>query len=82
MAVDSWYFSYLKVPTINGKKPLKFAVRSWNSWPNLLYKEPRKGTHSQDIIHKLCFLLLILKILQEHFLKPDNKQSVCVGQAD
>lgn len=44
--------SYLKVPTINGKKTLELAVRSWNSRPNLLHKKPEESTHAEnEILH-------------------------------
>lgn len=35
-----WPFFYLEVPTINSEKTFEFAIRSWNSGPNLLQEEP------------------------------------------
>lgn len=54
--------SYLEIPTINSEETLEFAVRDWDSWPNLPTKEPERTCIEAD-----CFDVLIIK---------DNKHSL------
>lgn len=74
MGADSESYSHLKVPTINSKKSLELAVRSWNSRPNLFYKKSEKSTDSEKYtvtLHVLCFSVF-----------KARKEGVCVSVDD